>query len=418
MNRENVKNSAETFQLLDVEKIRRDFPLLSHQMNAHPLVYFDNTATTQKPLAVIERMDDFYRNEYATVHRGVYTLSQNSTWECDLVRDKVKQFLNAGDVSEIIFVRGATEAINLIAAGSRKFFQADDEIVISEMEHHANIIPWQRLCEEKNLKLRVIPVNDRGELIFEEYKKLLNERTRMVAVTHISNALGTVNPVKEIIRLAHERGAQVLIDGAQSAAHIKVDVQDLDCDFFCFSGHKAYGPTGVGVLYGKLEHLEAMDPYQGGGEMIEVVTFEKTTYAKPPLKFEAGTPAIAEIIGLGPALDYIQNIGFEKIEAYEQELLREATEKLSKIRGLKIIGTAKEKGPIISFVFEDIHPHDIGTILDQEGIAIRTGHHCAQPIIRRFGVAATARASFAFYNTKEEIDIFVKALEKVREVFK
>ena len=418
MNRENVKNSAETFQLLDVEKIRRDFPLLSHQMNAHPLVYFDNTATTQKPLAVIERMDDFYRNEYATVHRGVYTLSQNSTWECDLVRDKVKQFLNAGDVSEIIFVRGATEAINLVAAGSRKFFQAGDEIVISEMEHHANIIPWQRLCEEKNLKLRVIPVNDRGELIFEEYKKLLNERTRMVAVTHISNALGTVNPVKEIIRLAHERGAQVLIDGAQSAAHIKVDVQDLDCDFFCFSGHKAYGPTGVGVLYGKLEHLEAMDPYQGGGEMIEVVTFEKTTYAKPPLKFEAGTPAIAEIIGLGPALDYIQNIGFEKIEAYEQELLREATEKLSKIRGLKIIGTAKEKGPIISFVFEDIHPHDIGTILDQEGIAIRTGHHCAQPIIRRFGVAATARASFAFYNTKEEIDIFVKALEKVREVFK
>jgi len=418
MNRENVKNSAETFQLLDVEKIRRDFPLLSHQMNAHPLVYFDNTATTQKPLAVIERMDDFYRNEYATVHRGVYTLSQNSTWECDLVRDKVKQFLNAGDVSEIIFVRGATEAINLVAAGSRKFFQAGDEIVISEMEHHANIIPWQRLCEEKNLKLRVIPVNDRGELIFEEYKKLLNERTRMVAVTHISNALGTVNPVKEIIRLAHERGAQVLIDGAQSAAHIKVDVQDLDCDFFCFSGHKAYGPTGVGVLYGKLEHLEAMDPYQGGGEMIEVVTFEKTTYAKPPLKFEAGTPAIAEIIGLGPALDYIQNIGFEKIDAYEQELLHEATEKLSKIRGLKIIGTAKEKGPIISFVFEDIHPHDIGTILDQEGIAIRTGHHCAQPIIRRFGVAATARASFAFYNTKEEIDIFVKALEKVREVFK
>lgn len=408
----------ETLTTSDVHQIRKDFPLLSHKMNGHSLVYFDNTATTQKPLAVIERMDRFYREEYATVHRGVYTLSQNSTWECDLVRNKVKQFLNAKHVEEIIFVRGATEAINLVAAGLARIFSSGDEIIISEMEHHANIIPWQRMCEEKNLKLRVIPVNDQGELVMSEYEKLLNPKTKLVAVTHISNALGTVNPIKNMIRLAHRSGALVLIDGAQSAAHSKVDLQDLDCDFFCFSGHKAYGPTGIGVLYGKMEHLEMMDPYQGGGEMIELVTFEKTTYAKPPLKFEAGTPAIVETIGLGPALDYIEKIGFERIDAYEHELLRDATQKLLEVKGLRIIGTAREKGPIVSFILEDIHPHDIGTILDQEGIAIRTGHHCAQPIIRRFGLPATARASFAFYNTKEEVDIFVKALHKVREVFK
>lgn len=408
-----------TSQKLDIAQIRKDFPLLSHQMNGHPLVYLDNAATTQKPRVVIDRIHNFFMNEYATVHRGVYTLSQNSTWECDLVRDKVRKFINAKEVGEIIFTRGTTESINLVAAGyARKFLKSGDEIVISEMEHHANILPWQRVAEERDLKLRVIPVNDRGELIMDEYKKLLNARTRLVAVNHISNALGTINPIKEIIRLAHEAHAVVLIDGAQSAAHSKVDLQELDADFFCFSGHKTYGPTGIGVLYGKMEHLDAMDPYQSGGEMIELVTFEKSTYAKPPLKFEAGTPAIVEIVGLGPALDYLTNLGSEWIEAYEHELLVDATRKLSQIKGLRLIGTAEHKAAIVPFVLDGIHPHDIGTILDQEGIAIRTGHHCAQPIIRRFGVPATARASFSFYNTKEEVDKLVAGIEKVCEVFK
>ncbi|MBI4388212.1 MAG: cysteine desulfurase, partial [Candidatus Omnitrophica bacterium] len=356
--------------------------------------------------------------EYATVHRGVYTLSQNSTWECDLVRDKCRQFLNAKNVAEIIFVKGTTEAINLVATSyGRKFLKPGDEIIISHLEHHANIVPWQMVAEEKGVKLKVIPVNDRGELLMDEFQKLLTEKTKIVAVTHISNALGTIVPIRDIIRLAHSMGAVVLIDGAQSAAHMKIDVQELDCDFYCFSGHKNYGPTGIGVLYAKLEHLEAMDPYQFGGEMIELVTFEKTTFTKPPLKFETGTPAIAQIVGLGPALDYLQKIGLDRIEAYEHEILLEATKKISAVPGLRIIGTAKEKGAIISFVMEGIHPHDIGTILDQEGIAIRTGHHCAQPIIRRFNVPATARASFSFYNTKEEIDRLIEGLRKVREVF-
>ena len=316
-------------------------------------------------------------------------------------------------------MRGTTEAINLVAAGyGRKFIKAGDEIVISGLEHHANIVPWQQLCEEKNAKLKVIPVNDSGELIIEEYQKLLKSgRVKIVAVNHISNALGTINPIQEMIHMAHEAGAVILIDGAQGAAHQKVDVQDLDCDFYCFSGHKIYGPTGIGVLYGKLEHLEAMNPYQTGGEMIETVTFEKTTFAKPPLKFEAGTPAIAQIVGLGPALEYMENLGFDKIEAYEHELLVEATQKLLQVEGLRIIGEAKNKAAVISFELADIHPHDIGTIVDQEGIAIRTGHHCAQPVMQRFGVPATARASFSFYNTREEIDILVKALGKVSKVF-
>jgi len=313
---------------------------------------------------------------------------------------------------------GATEAINLVAASyGRKFLQAGDEIIISTIEHHANIVPWKRLSEEKGLSLKIIPVNDRGELILEEYKKLLTNKTKLVAIGHVSNALGTINPVKEIIQLAHQAGAVVLVDGAQSAPHMKVDVQDLDCDFYCFSGHKLYGPTGVGVLYGKLEHLKAMDPYQGGGEMIREVTFEKITYAQPPQKFEAGTIAFAQIVGLGPAIEYIQKIGFDRIEAYEQKLLVEATEKLSQVEGLQFIGTAKHRAAVISFELKDIHPHDIGTILDQQGIAIRTGHHCAQPTMRRFNVPATARASFAFYNTSEEIDALVKALEKVKRVF-
>lgn len=405
---------------IDAEKIRKDFPLLLNtKINGHPLVYLDNAATTQKPVSVIERINKFHKEEYATVHRGVYTLSQNSTWECDLVRDKVKQFLNAKDVSEIIFVRGTTEALNLVAVSyGRKFIKSGDEIVISEMEHHANIIPWQMLCEEKGAKLKVAPVNEQGELVISEYKKLLNSKTKIVAITHISNALGTINPVKEVVRLAHEVGAITVIDGAQGAPHIKVDVQDLNSDFYAFSGHKIYGPTGIGVLHGKSELLNKMDPYQFGGEMIDQVTFEKTTFAKPPLKFEAGTPAITEIVGLGPALDYVMNLGFERIEAYEQELLKYATEKLSEVEGLKIIGTAAKKDALVAFTLENIHPHDIGTILDQEGIAIRTGNHCAQPIVRKYGVSATARASFSFYNTKAEIDKLIAGIKKVKEVFK
>ncbi len=388
-------------------------------MNGHQLVYLDNAATTQKSASVISRMNEFYRREYATVHRGVYTLSQNSTLECDNVRQKCRAFLNARKTGEIVFVRGVTEAINLVAAGyGRKFLKPGDEVLISAMEHHANIVPWQRLCEEKNLKLKVVPINDKGELLMEEYKGLLCPRTRLVAVAHISNALGTINPVEEIISLAHRSGALVLVDGAQSAAHQKVDVQELDCDFYCFSGHKLYGPTGVGVLYGKWEHLAVMDPYQCGGEMIEIVTFERTTFAKPPLKFEAGTPAIAEIVGLGPAMDYLQRLGLGRIEDYEQDLLREATQRLAEIRGLRIIGTAARKAAIVSFVIEGIHPHDIGTILDQEGIAVRTGNHCAQPVMQRFGVPATTRASFSFYNLKEEIDALVNGLDKVQSMFR
>ena len=404
--------------VLDIQKIRKDFPVLSQQVNGKPLVYLDNAATAQKPMAVIQRLYQFYTEEYATVHRGVYSMSQDSTLECDQVREKCRQFLNAKEVAEIIFVRGTTEAINLVAAGyGRKFLKKGDEILISALEHHANIVPWQRICEEKELVLKVIPMNDRGELLQEDYKKLLSPRTKIVAVTHVSNALGTINPVKEMTALAHQAGAVVLIDGAQGAAHQKVDVRDIDCDFYAFSGHKIYGPTGVGVLYGKKKLLEAMDPYQTGGEMIKQVTFQKTTFAEPPLKFEAGTPSFAEIIGLGPALDYVQQIGFDKIEACEHELLIEATEKLSQVKGLRIYGTAKEKAAVVSFTLGDIHPHDIGTILDQEGIAIRTGNHCAQPVMQRFGLAATARASFSFYNTKAEIDVLTKSLQKVIQVF-
>ncbi|MCM8775355.1 MAG: cysteine desulfurase [Candidatus Omnitrophica bacterium] len=406
-------------KILEVERIRKDFPILGQTMNGRPLVYLDNAATTQKPVSVIRRMHDFYETEYATVHRAVYTLSQNATRECDLVREKCRKYLNAKNNSEIIFVRGATEAMNLVAFGyGRKFLKAGDEIIVSNLEHHANIVPWQQLCLEKNLTLRVIPINDQGELLMDEYKKLLNCKTKVVAVTHVSNALGTINPVREITRLAHDAGAVVLIDGAQAVPHLKVDLQEIDCDFYCFSGHKVYGPTGVGVLYGKLRHLEAMDPYQFGGEMIEMVTYEKTTFTRPPLKFEAGTPPIAPIVGLGPALDYVGRLGIDRIEAYEHELLIAATRRLSEVPGLKIIGQAREKGAIISFTIGDIHPHDIGTILDQEGIAIRTGHHCAQPVMRRFNIPATARASFSFYNTQDEIDRLVKGLEKVQEIFR
>lgn len=408
-----------TEKKFDIEKIRKDFPVLSHQMNGHPLVYLDNAATTQKPLAVIDRLSRFYREEYATVHRGVYTISQRATWEVDQVREKCRNFLNAKKSAEIIFVRGATEAINLVAHGyGRKFIGKGDEILVSAIEHHANLVPWQVLCAEKEAVLRVIPVNDQGELCLDEYRKMLNPRVKIAAFTHMSNALGTINPIKLMTRLAHDAGAVTVIDGAQGVLHEPVDVQDIGCDFYCFSSHKIYGPTGVGVLYGKWAHLDVMDPYQTGGEMIVTVTYEKSTFANPPLKFEAGTPAIAEIVGLGPALDYLENLGWPAVRAHEKDLLETATSKLAAVPGLRIIGTAREKAGVISFVLSDIHPHDIGTILDQEGIAIRTGHHCAQPVMKRFHVPATARASLALYNKEEEIDRLVRGLEKVREVFR
>ena len=402
----------------DVEKVRGDFPVLKQKVHGKPLVYLDNAATSQKPLAVIEAIRKFYEVDCANIHRGVHELSQRSTAAYEQTRVKVKQFLNARTKNELIFVRGTTEGINLVASSwGRKCVKSGDEIVVSGMEHHSNIVPWQILCEEKGAKLRVIPIDDRGELLMEEYEKLLGPRTRMVAVAHVSNALGTVNPVREIIEMAHKAGALALIDGAQAAPHMKVDVQALDADFYAFSGHKLFGPTGVGVLYGKSKLLNAMPPYQGGGDMIRTVTFEKTTYNDIPYKFEAGTPNIAGGIGLGAAVDYVNRIGLDQIGAYEHELLAYGTEALSQIGGLRLIGTARQKAAVLSFVMEGIHPHDIGTVLDRMGIAVRTGHHCAQPVMDRFGVPATTRASLAFYNTTAEIDALTAGLRKVKEMF-
>ncbi len=402
----------------DVERVRRDFPVLSQTVNGKPLVYLDNAASSQVPQVVIDRGSKYLREEHSNIHRGVHYLSQRATTAYEGAREKVRRFINAREARECIFVRGATEGINLVMHGyGRKFVNAGDEIIISAMEHHANIVPWQMLCEERGSRLRVIPITDAGELVMEEYDALLNERTKLVAIAHISNSLGTVNPVKEIVARAHKMGVPVLVDGAQSAPHMVVDVQDLDCDFFAFSGHKMFAPTGSGVIYGKAELLEKMNPFQGGGDMIRTVTFEKTTYAGLPNKFEAGTPAIASQIGLGAAIDYLNSINREQAVAYEHELLAYATERISSIEGVRIIGTAREKASVLSFIIEDVHPHDIGTILDQEGIAVRAGHHCAQPVMQRFRVPATARASFAFYNTKEEVDALARAIEKVIEVF-
>jgi cysteine desulfurase/selenocysteine lyase len=402
----------------NVERVRADFPVLHQTVNGKPLVYLDNGASSQVPQVVIDRGSIYLEQEHSNIHRGVHYLSQRATTAYEGAREKVKRFLNARDAKECIFVRGATEGINLVMQGyGRKFIGAGDEIIISAMEHHANIVPWQMLCEEKGARLRVIPMNDAGELLLDEYDALLNERTKFVAVTHVSNALGTINPIKEMIEQAHKYGVPVLIDGAQSAPHMPVDVQDLDCDFFTFSGHKVYAPTGSGIVYGKAEILEQMNPFQGGGDMIKSVTFEKTIYAELPNKFEAGTPAIASQIGLGAAIDYLNNIDREQAAVHEHELLRYATERISAIEGVRIIGTARDKASVLSFVIDDIHPHDIGTILDQEGIAVRAGHHCAQPVMQRFKVPATARASFAFYNTKEEVDILASTIEKVIEIF-
>jgi cysteine desulfurase/selenocysteine lyase len=402
----------------DVEKIREDFPVLKQTIHGKPLVYLDSAATAQKPTAVVDAIRQFHEVDCANIHRGVHELSQRSTAAYEETRVKARHFLNSKTTNELIFVRGTTEGINLVASSwGRKNVKEGDEIIISAMEHHSNIVPWQMLCEEKGAKLRVIPMNDRGELILEEYEKLLNPRTRMVAVAHVSNALGTINPVKQIIEMAHQAGAVVLIDGAQSTPHIPVDVQALDADFYTLSGHKVVGPTGIGILYGKAALLNAMPPYQGGGDMIKVVTFEKTTYADLPYKFEAGTPNIAGGIGLGAAFDYVNKIGLDKIAAYEHELLLYGTEALSRIPGLRIIGTAREKAAVLSFVMEGIHPHDIGTVLDRQGIAVRTGHHCAQPVMDWFKVPATTRASLAFYNTTAEIDALAAGLGKVKEIF-
>jgi len=402
----------------DVERIRADFPVLRQTVNGKPLVYLDNGASSQVPQVVIDRGSLYLEQEHSNIHRGVHYLSQKATTAYEGAREKVKRFINAREAKECIFVRGTTEGINLVMHGyGRKFIGKGDEIIISAMEHHSNIVPWQMLCEEKGAQLRVISMNDAGELLLDEYDALLNERTKLVAVMHVSNALGTINPVREMIERAHKYGVPVLIDGAQSAPHMPIDVQDLDCDFYTFSGHKMFAPTGSGVIYGKAALLEQMNPFQGGGDMIKSVTFEKTIYADLPNKLEAGTPAIASQIGLGAAIDYLNSIGREQAAAHEQELLRYATERISAIEGVHIIGTAREKASVLSFIIDDVHPHDIGTILDQEGIAIRAGHHCAQPVMQRFNIPATARASFAFYNTREEIDVLARTVEKVIEMF-
>jgi len=402
----------------DVEKIRSDFPVLSQTVNGKPLVYLDNAASSQVPQVVIERGAKYLQEEHSNIHRGVHYLSQHATTAYEAAREKVKRFINAHDVKECIFVRGTTEGINLVAHSyGRKFINEGDEILVSQMEHHSNIIPWQQVAADRGAHVRMIPINERGEIVIDEYENLLNERTKMVAVAHVSNALGTVNPVKEMIATAHKFGVPVCVDAAQSVPHFPVDVQDLDCDFFAFSGHKMFAPTGSGVIYGKREWLDKMPPYQTGGGMIRSVSFEGTTFATIPEKFEAGTPAIAAGIGLGAAIDYINAIDFEAAAAYEHELLEYATERLAGIPGVKVIGTAAKKASVLSFTVEDVHPHDIGTILDQQGIAVRAGHHCAQPVMQFFDVPATARASFAFYNTREEVDKLADAVQKVIEVF-
>ncbi|HKR56577.1 MAG TPA: cysteine desulfurase [Gemmatimonadales bacterium] len=407
-----------TTKTWDVTRVRRDFPILATQAHGKPLVYLDNGATSQKPQSVIDAVSHYYESGNANVHRGVYALSESATAAYEGTRAKVARFLNAREDREIIYVRGTTEAINLVASSfGRLKVKAGDEILVSAMEHHSNIVPWQILAEQTGAALKVIPMNERGELKLDEYQKLLKPKARIVAVAHISNSLGTINPIKEMVRLAHAKGVPVLVDGAQGAPHVVVDVQDLDCDFYTVSGHKMFGPTGVGVLYGKAAHLEAMPPYQGGGDMIRSVTFAKTTYAPIPAKFEAGTPDIGGVVGLGAAVDYLGALDRNAAAAYEQDLLEYATKQLGTVPGLRIVGTAAHKASVISFVLDGIHAHDVGTIVDQAGVAIRTGHHCTQPVMEFFEVPATARASFAFYNTRAEVDILVEALKGVRKVF-
>ncbi|OGV10579.1 MAG: cysteine sulfinate desulfinase [Ignavibacteria bacterium RIFOXYA2_FULL_37_17] len=402
-----------------VDEIRNDFPILKRFVNGKQLVYLDNAATSQKPQTVIDALTQYYTFDNANIHRGLYFLSELATEQYETARLKVKELINALSASEIIFVRGTTEAINLVASSlcRAKHFKDGDEVIISNMEHHANIVPWQLMGDRKKIKLKVIPISDSGELDIDAYEKMITEKTKLVSVVHISNSLGTINPVKKIIEIAHSHGVPVLLDGAQAVPHFKIDVQDLNADFYAFSGHKTFGPTGIGVLYGKTEWLEMMPPYQGGGDMIRTVTFEKTTFDDLPRKFEAGTPNIAGGIGLGAAIDYLNQFDRNELVAHENVLLNYATEKLSQVEGLRIIGTAKEKASVVSFVIEGIHPYDIGTIIDTDGIAIRTGHHCTQPLMARFNVPATARASFTFYNTKEEIDKLILGIQKVKKMF-
>ncbi len=418
MNAEAEAAVAVSNRKFDVEKIREDFPILKKIVHNKNLVYLDNAATTQKPNYVIDKVNKYYSTMNANIHRGVHALSQEATEAFEGARIQIKQFINALGKNQIIFTRGTTEAINLVASSyGRANIKDGDEVIISHMEHHSNIVPWQLLCKEKNAILRVIPVNDEGELIYEEFEKMVNERTKFISIVYVSNSLGTINPVKDIIKYAHQFNIPVLVDAAQAVNHLKVDVQDLDCDFLAFSGHKIYGPTGIGALYGKVELLESMPPYMGGGDMISKVTFEETTFNELPHKFEAGTPDIAGAIGLGAAIEYVNNIGMEIIREHEHSLLEYATEQIARVPGLRIIGTAKEKTSVLSFVLENIHPHDIGTFLDFEGVAIRTGHHCTQPLMQRFSIPATSRASFGMYNTKEEIDVLVSGLNKIIEVF-
>ncbi len=411
-----LKTSTNQF---DVGRVRRDFPILGETVHGKPLVYLDNAATAQKPQAVIRRLAQYYETENANIHRGVHRLSENATRAYENARATVRQFLNATDEREVVFVRGTTEAINLVArcyGGS--CLQAGDEVIISAMEHHSNIVPWQLICQERGATLRVVPINDHGDLVVEDYHRMLSRQTRIVALPHVSNALGTVNPIKELIGDAHQIGAIVLVDGAQGAPHVEVDVRDLDCDFYAFSGHKLYGPTGIGVLYGKAELLENMPPYQGGGDMILSVSFEETEYNVLPYKFEAGTPNIAGVIGLGDAVEYFVNLGLEAVAAHEDRVVTYAVERLRQVRGLRLVGTPEQRVSLVSFVLDDVHAHDVGTILDQEGVAVRTGHHCAMPVMERFGVPATVRASFACYNTEAEVDILAEGLERVRRVFR
>jgi cysteine desulfurase / selenocysteine lyase len=413
-----MTTAASSPAILDVTRIRDDFPILRRRVHGKPLVYLDNAATTQKPQTVIDRIVRYYRDENANIHRGVHALSVEATDAYDAAREQVQRFVNAAEAREIVFVRGATEGINLVAATyGRAHLRSGDEVLISEMEHHSNIVPWQIVCEERGARLRIVPITDTGELRLEEYERLLGPRTRIVAITHVSNALGTVNPVTAIVQMAHQRGAVVLVDGAQAVAHMPVDVQAIGCDFYVFSGHKIFGPTGVGVLYGRAALLEAMPPYQGGGDMIRSVTFEHTSYNDVPYKFEAGTPNIAGVVALDEAIKYVTAIGLPHVGAYERKLLAYGTDALSDIPGLRLTGTASQKAAILSFVIEDIHPHDIGTVLDQDGVAIRAGHHCCQPLMARLGVPATARASLALYNTREEIDSLVTSLRRAKALF-
>lgn len=404
--------------MFDVTKIREDFPILSRKVYDRPLVYLDNGATTQKPLCVLDAMREEYLNVNANVHRGVHYLSQQATDLHEQAREKVRKFINAGSVNEIIFTRGTTESLNLVVSSFCDGFMSEgDEVIVSVMEHHSNIVPWQLQAARKGISLRVIPMNDKGELLLDEYEKLFTERTKIVSVTHVSNVLGTVNPVKEIVRIAHEHGVPVMVDGAQSTPHFAVDVQDIDCDFFAFSGHKMYGPTGVGVIYGKEDWLDRMPPYQGGGEMIESVSFEKTVFEHLPFKFEAGTPDYVATHGLATAIDYISSIGIDNISRHEQELTRYCMERMQEIDGIRLFGTANNKDAVVSFLVGDIHHLDMGTLLDRLGIAVRTGHHCAQPLMIRLGIQGTVRASFAMYNTKEEIDVLVEGIKRVSKMF-